>query len=302
MSHTKKTVILVAAIIVAVGAVLCLLAFAFGQNDVRSLNIMKFETKTYDITEPFSNINIDDISYRVLLAPSQDDACHVECHEADTLSHKVSVENDTLTVTQQDNRHWYDLFSFGWGPDMSVIVYLPQAEYDRLSIKSVSGSIEVPAGFDFQSAVLTTTSGKVSFAGTSGSLHAESTSGKVVISNLTRGEVSARSVSGSVSLSDSALDSLSANTASGSITLDSVTVAGSATLECISGGIRFDRFDAQSIAAKTTSGVIKGTLLSAKNFSTHSVSGSVEVPASDSTAGSCNLSAVSGSIRIQLAE
>ena len=70
-------------------------------------------------------------------------------------------------------------------------------------------------------------------------------------------------------------------------------------IKCTTGSVHFDHSDASDIKVKTTTGGVKGTLLSDKIFFTKSSTGSINVPKS-TTGGTCDLETTTGSIKIDI--
>ena len=66
-----------------------------------------------------------------------------------------------------------------------------------------------------------------------------------------------------------------------------------------SGGVALEDCDGGAIRLESTSGSVKGTLLSDKIFITDSTSGSVNIPRS-SAGGECEITTTSGSIEIRI--
>ena len=127
--------------------------------------------------------------------------------------------------------------------------------------------------------------------------------------------IDARTVSGSIQVEELAFESAELETTSGGIRLTDVRVAsgpafrtldgGSSDAGClraktVSGGIRLEGVDAESLELRTVSGSIKGTLLSGKVFEASSVSGQIRVPESTPGAGVCRAATTSGSISISI--
>ena len=73
------------------------------------------------------------------------------------------------------------------------------------------------------------------------------------------------------------------------------------SLESVSGSVNLDGCDAGRISIETTSGAVKGTLLTDKIFMASSSSGRVEIPRSN-LGGDCEITTTSGSIRIEFEE
>lgn len=300
MKKAVKAALITAAVLIAAGVgLMCLSLLQIG-FDLNALNSMKFETVTHWVTEPFTDLNIQVTESNIRLVPSSDGQCRVECRDSEQLVHTVAVKDGALTVTRTDTRRWYQRIGIYWG-DMTVTVYLPERVYGALLLKSVSGDVTVPAGFAFSEAALQSTSGNVAFAGTvQGRLWAQTTSGDLVLGGVTGGAVELRSTSGDVQADEITAAAFSAQTTSGDLKLSALSVTGQAALEAVSGDVQLNSADAGSFRIKAVSGDVQGQLLSPKRFVTHTVSGTVRVPADDPAAGICEITTTSGDIRISL--
>lgn len=341
MKRSKKIALIAALVCVAAGAVISCCALASVRFDFERVNTMKFETKTYDVRESFSNIRIQGTECSVRLLPSRDGACTVVCTEGENIAHTVAVERDTLTITRTDSRKWYQRIGVYWG-EMSVTVYLPAPTYGELFIQNASGDISVPGGFTFSQAQLQSTSGEIDCAAeiqgsldlkttsgdisasghTAGALAVQSTSGDVELSGVqalrltvetTSGEVTARAaaaagdarvktVSGEIDLERLSAQALCVRSTSGDVELADTVIAGALEIETVSGEIDLERCDGESLRIKSTSGDVSGTLLTSKRFTTQTTSGTVQVPNTASPGdGSCEVITTSGDIRFRTA-
>lgn len=228
------------------------------------------------VEEPFSSITVDAQACNVHLVPSSDGTCQVEYPIGDQLECSVSVQQDTLRVVFRDHRAWYNGVSSSLTP-LELTLYLPQSQYEQLTLDSVSGSITVPEDFSFSQAQVSTTSGALKFyAPVSGNLTLESVSGTLDVTNV-------------------APQSLSLSSTSGSIHASHVVVMETWDIDSVSGQVTLTDCDASALVINTVSGAVNASLRSGKSFSTQTVSGDVEVP-SDSSGGSCNISTISGDI------
>lgn len=303
MSKAKRNALIIAVVFIVIGVLIALVATMLIDFDFSELTTGAVEKKTFEITEPFHSIRIEDTEYDVrIVSVSSSDECRVEYGDSETAKHDIGVENGTLTVIRRDPRPWYYRIGIYVSDDVPVTLYMPQREYEDLYIKSVSGDVSVPEGFSFSAAELLSTSGDVSFCGdVTEALTLKTVSGNVYAKGLTESALTATTTSGKITLSDMTLEGLTASAVSGEIELTEVTVKGSAELEAVSGDIDFDGFDAERIKIETVSGDVEGSLLSAKNFVTDTTSGIVRVPLSDPSLGRCEIETTSGDIEIWIA-
>lgn len=321
MKSAKRAAILAAVGLIAVGLAAAVGAMAAMKFDFTKLNTQSFVTNTYPVTQAFSRISVDSAGCDVRLLPSEDGSCQIVCSESDKVSYSVAVENDTLTIVQQDERQWYDCIGVYWG-DMALEVYLPQSEFEALSVQAFSGNLTVPEGFVFETAEIQSTSGYVRFsAAVNGTLSVETKSGDLYVGQTAPEQLTMQSASGRITVEAvEAGAALQVKTESGAIRLTDIG-CGSAAIETRSGAVRFSdvianqwihiestsggvalrRCDADSLWIQTRSGEVSGSLLSEKVFLTETSSGDVQVPHSTS-GGTCEIITASGDIQFELAQ
>ncbi len=276
MKKTKNTAIIIAVMMIAVGLVASFSAMVAMGFDFTKMNTLTFVTNTYTVDESFSGISINGAECDIRLYPSEDGVCKVVCHESDKISHSVEVKEKTLTVERHDNRKWYEHIGVYWG-GMEIALYLPQSEYDALYAKTLSGNIVIPEGFSFETAVVQSTSGNVSFsAEVNGNLKVKAVSGNVEMFNVTSQSISVETTSGEIDFSN---------------------VIASLNIHCksVSGDVVLQRCDADSLRLSSTSGNITGCLLTEKVFLTDTTSGKINVPRTTS-GGQCEITTTSGNI------
>lgn len=304
MKKSKKILITVAVILVAVGMIcgFCgIYSLGFNFNEISTSD---FVTHTYTVEDDFTNIIIEDAASNINFYKSNDDKCRVLCDEREKVTHTVVNENNTLTVRVKDERNWFERINIGFFvADMRVSVYLPKNKYDSLNAASMSGDIDVANEFTFDNAKVGSISGDVSVkADVKQELNISSTSGDVIINNISATEcINASSVSGEIDLSNVKGKEIFANTISGGVMLTDTVASQKLKANSTSGEINLKRCDAKNIVLDTVSGEISGTLLSNKQFITETTSGTVNVPQSVSNE-ECRITTVSGDIYIKIAD
>lgn len=258
-----KWIAIIAAIICMIGGtVAAVLAMFMMKFDFSSLNTSKVSSKTYEVEEPFKNLNLQATECNVRILPSQDGVSKVICMDSDSITYSVAVEADTLYVTREDNRKWYEHIGFFWD-EMGITVYLPEKELEQLYIKSVSGDIIISENMSFESAEIYNTSGDITLA-------------------------------------ELTVDNLEADTTSGEIELYDVLVKNDIQMESASGDVEFRDIDGENLWIKTISGEVEGTLRSGKMFRVCTTSGEVQIPNSSAEGGNCEIITTSGDIEIRV--
>lgn len=319
MQMTKFFII--AAALVIAGLILFTVVFmANGWNFSRMFSSTTFETTTYQITDPFQNIDIKGTATDLIFLPADDGQCRVVCCEDPDQPYTVAVENGTLTITQDDNRSWHDRITLGSFEIPRITVSLPEAQYGRLYIKETTGDITIPAGFRFDSAEVSVTTGDISFCGDvteSLSLHAITgdirvteasaaavavsvTTGDVAVSESTcTGTLSVHFGSGEAILNNVSCGDLSAQGTTGDLELESVIAAGTIFAKTTTGDVELDGCDGGALSLQTTTGDVTGSLLTEKVFQPHTTTGNIRVPYTQS-GGTCEITCTTGDISIQI--
>lgn len=342
MNNRTKRALIIAAVCIVLGFLISYFSFSSDELDWDSVNTSQLEPVSYPVKEAFRDIHIEAGSGSVRLLPSEDGKCSAVCLEAENIVYTVEVKNDTLMVKREDRRTAKQLVGIQLGSRREDIqLFLPEESYRDLEAESTSGELKVPNDFSFETAALSSRSGDLSFAGSvsssltlsstsggiavsgaeAGTLRAESSSGDIKLKSISANSVTVSSTSGSIALEavdakavegtsssgdqeylDLTADTLNTESTSGEQDLKNVILTGAAVLRSSSGDIEMERCDAASLSISTSSGSVKGSLLSGKDFEAHSSSGSIRIPDSDRSAGTCEIRTSSGDIRIQIAD
>lgn len=242
--------------------------------------------------------------------------------ETKKITHEAKIIDNTLTVTVNDTRKWYEkIFNFN-DFKIKAIAYIPAAEFESLTVDTATGNVNVPSDFTFENVNLKSSTGNIEFkAIVNDKLEASASTGNITISdskpqnivasastgniNISNVEVvekiEAKTSTGNISIKDSKATDLYVRLSTGNITLTNYVSSNSMELIASTGNIKFDRVDANTISAKTSTGSIKGTLLTGKTFDAESDTGKVTVPLG-TTGGLCKLRTDTGRILIELAE
>ena len=199
-------------------------------------------------------------------------------------------------------------------------VWLPETEYKTLFIDESTGSVTIPAEFQFESIDVTASTGAVDCrASASGAIRIETSTGGIQVRDLTAGSLKAtvstgkvelRSVfcegavevgvtTGKTELTDVTCGSLVSEGSTGAIALKNVVAAGSMNIRRDTGDVRFEGCDAAELDIETDTGDVTGTLLTEKVFIARSDTGRFKVP--ETTAGGkCKITTDTGDIEISV--
>jgi DUF4097 and DUF4098 domain-containing protein YvlB len=113
------------------------------------------------------------------------------------------------------------------------------------------------------------------------------------------GDVTIKVSTGKSYLENLRCESLTSNGDTGDISLKNVIATGKMNIERSTGDVKFDASDAEEITVKTSTGSVKGTLLSEKVFVPRSDTGDIDVPKTKN-GGFCEITTDTGNIIISL--
>lgn len=310
----KKGAIITAIVLLSAG----LLIFVGGLFMGGSFRPVEAETKTYPVTEPFTDIHIETQETDIVFLLSTDGTCSVEGAETEKVHLNVSVENGALTVTTVDERTWVDRLI----PhvDQPMQIRLPETAYKTLSVESHTGDVTVPDSFAFEQVRITASTGDVTCGASSedaieitagtGDITLDGVRAKTASLAVSTGRITVRgaSVSGDVIVSVSTgkieLDRLTCSAlrsegSTGDATLKDVIVKDTLWIKRSTGDVTLERCDAATVRIETDTGDVSASLLSEKIFVTKTNTGKVRIPDTQS-GGRCEISTSTGDIRIEL--
>ena len=319
MSKASKIWLVAAALLVLIGAIIFGGAMTMLKWDFSKLGNVKYETNSYEIKEAFNNISIKAYSADIIIRPSANGETKVVCFEQSKVKHAVSVSDDTLNVEAADERKWYDHIEiFCKTPEITV--YLPDTEYAKLLVRSNTGDVSLPKNFAFESIDVTLTTGDVEcLASASGKIKISLSTGDVELSRVSAGAIELSTTTGEVELNSVKCDgslyvkvttgdaelenvtckSFTSDGSTGDVTLENVIAEGSLRLKRSTGDVELYECDAADMKIETTTGSVKGSVLSEKNFVAKSSTGKVNVPPNTS-GGVCEITTSTGDIKITL--
>lgn len=299
MNRCMKKWFLAAAILIAVGAIIFVGALATINFDFRKLSTQKFQANTYELKEDFENIFVNVETAVVTFLPSDEGVCKIECVEEEKLTHSAKIQDGTLMISAVNNRKWYDYIGINFQTP-TVTIYLPKDAYTSLSVATKTGNIEISERYRFETVTITGTTSNIScYASVLESVELHTTTGNITLGSTETETIKLSATTGRVTVNDVACNKLTAKSSTGQIFLKNVIAEESMNIENTTGGVRFEGCDATDITVKTSTGSVKGTLLSEKIFVTDTSTGSVSVPKT-SSGGKCEITTSTGDIEIEI--
>lgn len=318
MSKIIKRWLIAAASLVVLGSLIFVLTACAAGWDFSKFATGKYETNTYEITEPFNNISIKTDTTDVEFVLSNDGKSKAVCYEEKSEKHSVTAVDGVLAINGE-NKKWYENIGINI-ESPKITLYLSKAEYASFKLETDTGDVKIPKDFKFESVeILTDTGdvkssacvlGKMKMKATTGDLFLEDTSvgtldisvttGDVTVSGVTcEGDITIGVTTGKTHLKDVTCKNLTSSGNTGDISLNSVIATEKVSIERSTGDVKFDRSDAAEIFVKTDTGDVEGNLLTDKIFFTRTDTGDVEVPKL-TTGGKCEITTDTGDIKMEI--
>ncbi|MBO5221925.1 MAG: DUF4097 family beta strand repeat protein [Clostridia bacterium] len=312
-----KRWMIVAVVLMVLGCVSFAVSFAAAGFDFLSIDSEVLVDQSYSVEESFHSIRVEDdiADVRLVLASEN----RVECKESDRVRYSVEVKNQTLVIRAVDLRKWYNYLGFSFS-DRAVTVYLTEDFYRYLSVETDTGDVNIPEGFTFENANLSSDTGLILFcAKVSDRLHLETDTGNIriastAVSNLESetdtgsveiknvsvgGDLSLETDTGKIRMTDVTCGRLVCESDTGDMILTRVLSVGLMSLLSDTGDLQFDACDAPSVRIRTATGDVEGTFCSDKIFSVTTDTGDVDVPKSFS-GGPCEIVTSTGDVNLRI--
>ena len=297
MKKSKIVWIIIAVCCIALGTVISVVSLAKMGFDFKNLTTEKIISNEHNITENFSNIKIDVDTSDIEFVRSENNNCMVIAIDRENVKHTVAVKNNTLSISVEDNRKWYDYIGIHFG-ETSLTVHLPKDSYDSLSIKADTSDITVPKDFTFNTACIETDTGDVGFsANMLGLLDISTDTGHIGFGIIKAQDIILESDTGDITFNSSECKNISIENDTGDVLFNNTIVTEKISVTTSTGDVNFDYSDAEEISICTNTGDVSGRLLSEKVFICDSGTGKIDVP--DSTSGGrCEITTDTGDIEI----
>ncbi len=298
MSKKTKIWLIVASSLVVLGLMMFTAVMMVYNWDFAKLSTEKYETNEYEISTDFFNISIDTDTADIVFCQAEDGDCKVVCYEPENAKHSVTVQDGTLTINEVDERKWHDYIGIHFDSP-KITVHVPQNVYGALCVKSSTGDVEIPKGFNFESVDIAVSTGDIRVENVfAGMLDLSVTTGEVTVTDVVcEGDVKINVSTGKVAMTDIQCKNVMTNGSTGDISLKNVIAKEKFSIERSTGDVKFDGCDASEIFVQTDTGNVTGSLLSEKVFIIETSTGNVSVPNSK-TGGKCMITTSTGDIEI----
>lgn len=320
MNTATKILIIIAILLILLGGIAFVIIMSANNWSFSKLGTESFKTVNKKISAPFDDIQINASVADIVFVISDDESCNVTFFDRQDAQHSAEVANNTLVIDAVDQQKWYEQISFSF-KSPKITVALPRSEYSSIIIKNKTGNVTLPNSFAFKSIDIATSTGNISCSASANkAIKLTASTGNISMNNVTAEDISISTTTGGITLSsavckgtvdisvktgDSRLTEVSCKSlvstgSTGNMHLNNVIAEEAFSIERSTGDVCFDLSDANDITIKTSTGKIKGSLLSDKIFIAKTNTGSVNVPQTV-TGGKCVVTSGTGNITIEIA-
>lgn len=313
----KRTIIalIVAVLLVVAGCVVLMLGLSFAGDSAAQSVLTEQEVL---ISESFESVVIDTEDCNVTFVPFKGDAdARVVIREREAISHSVLVEEGTLRIRMMDNRQWTDHIGVNW-ESMEMTVYLPEAEYASLQVRTDTGNIAVSEEPSFKEMILRSDTGDIYcdgtttenldcmtitgditvWGGTPTKVKLHSGTGDLKASGVNGTEIHLKTDTGEVDTEHVTTQMFTCSSNTGEVELEGVLAEEYLQIRTNTGDVGIGNCDAGQVDIETDTGDVSGHFLTPKWFSAFSDSGNVTVP-NTPDGGECRIQTDSGDIHFK---
>ncbi|MBO4262522.1 MAG: DUF4097 family beta strand repeat protein, partial [Clostridia bacterium] len=261
----KKAILITATVLVVTGLAIIAGVFIFSGFNITQLDAAQYFTKEYSADAGFHNIKINVKEADIIFKRSENEECKAVFYERERVTHSVTVEDDTLDISVNDERKLYERIGFSF-KKMTVTLYLPSTVYERLEIVCGTGDVTIPEGFAFDSVTVSASTGNVTYRATSPQCKITASTGDIAVENtsatnmelsVSTGKISVKSLfcgkdlyvhvsTGKTTLDNVDCKYFGTDGSTGDITLKDV-VAEEISVERSTGDVAFENSDAAKI-------------------------------------------------------
>lgn len=286
--------------LIAIGATLLIgggVIFAIGLKDHKIVaETREVDLKDYD----FNNFNFDIDTADVRFIVTRDSTKKIVFQENKHENFECKEEEHTLYVTSKFSKKWYEWIVPDW-TRKKVDVYLPASDLGALKVKSSTGNLKVPHDFTFESADIHQSTGDVEYlANTSGEVKIEVSTGDVKMQNVNVKTLTLKHSTGKATLNTVRAETIDIKGSTGNVKLTDVITTCELKVHGSTSNIIFDSIDGNGIDFETSTGDVKGTVLTGKMFDVKSDTGKETYPTSTSGAPKFRVRTSTGDIKISV--
>lgn len=299
MKKVTRLMVIFATSLVFIGGAVFTIAMTLNGWDFSKLNARDYVTKTYEITQEFSSIDVDVSTADINIKLSTDGKCKVVTCEEEKIEYNPIVSNGVLKIRQQNNKKWYDYIAFVVG-NSQITVYLTQFQLDSLNIKASTADVTINKEINFKNINVDLSTGDVKcYASAENQIKIKVSTGDVTLENLSAGTIDLKSSTGDVVVKNVNCQSFVSKASTGDLEMKNVVATQYFNIVRDTGKVKFEGCDAGEIYIETDTGDVEGSLLTSKVFIVKTDTGDVRVP-STTSGGVCRITTDTGDVIVTI--
>lgn len=318
MKKSTKIWLIVAALLFVIGVMIFVGVMNMIKWNFSKLSNVKYETKTYNVEEDFTDICISTNTADVTFKKSENGKCYVECDETKKLHYSVEVRGNSLEIKLIDTRRWYNYISIFDDGANKVTLYLTESQYNTVKVSNNTGLVTLPDNFKFSNIDVNTSTGHIKcYASVTGDIKLHATTGHIFVSDITANNIDLKVSTGDIHLSNvSAANNIYVNVSTGDTLFENVscekltsegstgwfsainlTVNGKLDMERTTGDIKIDSLSAGEVDIEVDTGKVTLSLTKEMTVYAESDTGKVDIPR-EIRGGRCEIETDTGNIKV----
>lgn len=294
MKKFLTIIIIVAVVFLISGGVVFGIGMANSNNELI--------TNAIELTDDFNKIEINLDTANFKIAPTTDSTKKVEIKEKEKDLHKVSVNDNTLSIKCEDNRPWYKkFFDFNFKRQL-VILYIPEGIYGNLNVNTSTGDIELPENFEFDNLKIEVSTGDINVnSKITNEIDVKASTGNINISNNNSiGNVKIETSTGDIKLNNLVGNNLNINTSTGDVIISNALFVNKLNIETSTGDVTINSSDFNEIRIETSTGDVDATFKTNKIIYAETSTGDTDYPHL-TEGGICEIETSTGNIKVRIA-
>ena len=256
----KAFIITLSVILIIVGGATVFFTFAANDFDGHKIGKDNSVTTSYEITEDFNSIIIDDeVGYHdIKIEISSSGKCEIVHTGKDYVTLERSVRDGKLVLKTVNTKGFFGRFSFFGFSSSQITVSVPEKDYEKLSVDSSSGYVRIN-GVNAKATSVDLSSGEIYLNGiTTENLELETSSGDISLTEVIAStKANIDTTSGSFNASKLGVGAFECELTSGEFKVRDLIATGRVEIESGSGDVEIFNAIAKSLSIETTSGDIE---------------------------------------------
>lgn len=236
--------------------------------------------KIQAVTDGFKNVYIQAAAdMDITIRRAESGQCQVSYFDSDEVTHRVYVQDDTLTINCRDERIFGS--DIGFGDDPYVTVSLPEGEYGNVTVISESGDISSNVSIVCDRLDITEDDGNVFLSSIDGKrADVNTVSGDVTIATMDMDHISIKGENGDFFLMNLSAENMDISSGNGLLEGYNLTAWNIQNFVTDKGDIDIEGCEGGTMWLSSRKGNIEVSLLSPKRIMVDSDDGDINVPES----------------------